>query len=163
MKSLKRYQGLKLQSNRQINQLDIAMTDSQNYECPNCQSENIQKLSLAVMHGTKSVSFLGIGGASGGAGGGGMFGTSQSALAELNSPPKEKSSVWWSIGIVIFGLSSLTLNPIPIFLFLGCCFGLWAAWSYNSKEYPALLKDWNEKWICQRCATVFKLGGEFRN
>lgn len=123
------------------------MTESLKYECPNCQSENIQKLSLAVMKGTKS----------------GTIGSAQTALAEFNSPPKEKSLVWWSIGCALFGIASLSLNPFPIIMLFGCCLGLFSSWHYNSKEYPVLVKDWNEKWICQRCAMVFKIGGEFKD
>lgn len=128
------------------------------YQCPTCGSDNIQKISLAVMKGTKSVSLFGLGGSGAGPGGGGAMGTSQSALAEIHSPPTEKRIFWWCLGIFLFAPGAIaTGNAFPIVIAVMCLAGLIRAWYYNNKEYPTELREWNSRWICQRCASVFKL------
>lgn len=124
------------------------MTDPLKYECPNCGCDNIQKLSLTVMKGTKS----------------GAFGGSQSALAEVNSPPTERRLLWWGLGLFLFGPGAITIgNGFFIVVAIACALGLGYALYYNNVEYHKELKAWNALWICQRCASVFKIGGEFKD
>lgn len=128
------------------------------YQCPNCKSDNIQKISLAVMKGTNSVSFFGLGGGNGGAGGGGAFGTSQTVLAEAHSPPVKRRMFWWGLGAFFFAPGAITTgNGFFIIVALMCAAGLGYAMYYNSAVYEDELREWNAKWICQRCACVFKL------
>src|SRR5574343_739293 len=118
------------------------------YVCPDCGSENVQKLSLTVMKGTKN----------------GAIGSTQTALAEIHSPPTERRWVWWALGLFLFGPGAVTTgHGFFIVVAISCALGLGYAWYYNNVQYQKELIAWNRLWICQRCATVFKLGGEFQN
>lgn len=111
------------------------------YVCPTCGSDNIQKLSLTVMKGTKS----------------GAIGSTQTALAEIHSPPTERRWVWWSIGLFFFGPGAITTgNGFFIVVAAACALGLGYALYYNHAVYYKELQAWNRLWICQRCAAVFK-------
>lgn len=112
------------------------------YQCPNCQSDNIQKLSLTVMKGTN----------------GSAFGTSQTVLAEAHSPPVKRRQFWWGVGLFLFAPGAITTgNGFFIVVALACAAGIGYAWHYNNKVYPKEVREWNSKWICQRCACVFKI------
>jgi ribosomal protein L37AE/L43A len=112
------------------------------YKCPSCGSDNIQKISLTVMKGTKSSA----------------LGSSQSFLAEAHSPPSERRTFWWCIGLFFFAPGAVTTgNGFFIVVALSCIAGLGHAIYYNNKVYPTEVREWNSRWICQRCASVFKI------
>lgn len=127
------------------------------YQCPQCQSENIQRVSLAVSQGTKATTFFGIGASAGGIGAGSGGGISQTMQAQNLTPPSAKKVIWWLLGLLLFLPAALHQMPIPMFVSLVCGGGVIRAVIYNKREFPKEFADWKQLWVCQRCANVFKL------
>lgn len=127
------------------------------YECPQCHSENVQRVSLVVSQGTKASSFFGIGGSTGGIGLGAGAGVTQTLQAQNLMPPKMRKVFWWALGTFLSAPSALSGFPVAIGIFLVCAVGLCWAIFYNKKEFPAQMASWQKLWICQRCANVFNL------
>lgn len=128
------------------------------YQCPQCQSENIQRVSLAVAQGTKASTFFGIGASAGGIGAGGGGGMSQTIQAQNLTPPRMRKVIWWLIGLLLFLPAALHQMPIAVFVALVCAGGTIRAVLYNRKDFPKEFAEWKKLWVCQRCANVFKLG-----
>jgi hypothetical protein len=80
----------------------------------------------------------------------GGFGSTQTALAEIHSPPTERRWVFFGPGAITTG------NGFFIVVASACALGLGYALYYNHAVYYKELQAWNRLWICQRCATVFK-------
>lgn len=137
--------------------------------CPNCKSENTQKLSSIVDSGTthsRSHSVGSVGGSIGGSASYGMTsGTtntrSQSALARKLAAPAKKPTI-----MLIFGFGFLMMLTWALMGKLGL-FGAAAlgflAWTlfqknfaFNKNELPALLQKWNNTFYCHRCETQFQ-------
>ena len=128
------------------------------YQCPQCLSENIQRVSLAVAQGTKASTFFGLGASPGGIGAGGGAGLSQTMQAQNLTPPKMRKVLWWFIATLLLFPSVFSGVPVPIVLFLICAGFFARAVIYNKSEFPKEFAEWKQLWVCQRCANVFKLG-----
>jgi hypothetical protein len=137
-----------------------------NLQCPKCQSENTQKLSLAVEGGTFNTSGktlgVGVGGAGVGAFGGASKGKSVSKTAEKYAEPEKLPAILGPLGIMLLaGLVSIFVGGSAITV------GLWLAgvtmvlsFIHNFFVFPKEHAAWDAKYICQRCAHVFELGGD---
>ena len=135
-----------------------------NLTCPNCRSDNTQKLSLAVEGGTFSskATTVGIGATGGGAGlmAASTSGSSTSTLAQKHAAPEKWPVISGGIGIVAVSWVASLFAGHWAFLF-GC--GLTAilaifGWKYNFKDYPRELAEWNAQYLCLRCSEVFTPG-----
>jgi len=154
-----------------------------NYECPNCKSENIQKLLVAHIAGKSKTKSSGIGFGIGHSGFGNSFGVgvgvgkaeNQTLLSQTLSPPKPVASVIKSIVILI----AVFFAAFPILLLLGeWAFkelpraAVWAIlivssglaifvaieeWDRDSKNDHKNLNGYRESYICLRCGKIFRL------
>jgi hypothetical protein len=129
--------------------------------CPNCRSDNTQKLSLAVEGGTFTSRGTTVGVGATGKGAGIMAastkGASTSQLAEKHAAPEKLHPIGAGIGIVIIAwIVSLFAGETAFTI--GCFIaGIAAVWGfkYNLKDYPRELAEWNQKFLCLRCSHVF--------
>jgi hypothetical protein len=138
--------------------------------CPNCKSDNTQKLSAIVASGTSQSQSVSVGSMGGTVGGAAAFGVTnssttthtQSALAKKLAAPTRKRTILLLVG---FGfLMLLAWGMFGKFLGLLVAAGVgFLGWTlfqkntaYNTNVYPGLLDDWNQSFYCHRCETVFK-------
>lgn len=131
------------------------------FNCPSCGSESTQKLSLAVAGGTfsnQSVSMgAGLTGTGVGVGGVTTKGTSTSKFAEKNAEPEKLPPIRTFIAVLIFsGFVALFVGGAA--LQVGFWLGLLAVafCIYNNvKLFPREHAEWDSKFLCQRCSTIF--------
>ncbi len=147
--------------------------------CPNCQSIDLKKLSLAYQEGRFHVDtrtrlrgvVVGEGGPNVVVGRAITRGIQQTELSKHLSPPAKWSCaklVLWSgvatlIALVIY-VQHVMASPVPasslpvklyvvftpvILLLLG---GI--VWRHNHSTYRRMYAQWNESFICERCGTV---------
>jgi hypothetical protein len=146
------------------------------YSCPTCGSENTQRLSTVYMAGVSNFSAVmsGFGWAGGPAGGSGsLTGVSQTQISEMAAPPPKKRYR----GALLLLLSSPFIGPAPFALLesldgvrpiyekmavvLGTGFLiaalLWlgSTYVYNKRVWPARCREWQRRFLCLRCATIF--------
>jgi hypothetical protein len=133
-------------------------------DCPQCKSDNTQKLSIIYDAGTQNIktssSTFGSGVGRGGVGIGSAHttttGTSQSVMAKKLAPPPKKSYALVSglsiLGLILFfaGQMVLGLIPIGIALLLG-----YKAYQYNKGEWPPKYDTWAKSWHCNKCGNVY--------
>jgi hypothetical protein len=139
--------------------------------CPQCKSENTQKLSAIVAGGTSHSQSVSVGSVGGTVGGSPAFGTTssstntttQSALAKKLAAPARKKTI-----LVLVGFGFLMLLAWGMF---GKILGTLAAaglgyWgfvlytknvAYNATVWHGLFEDWNQSFYCHRCENIFKL------
>ncbi len=142
-------------------------------DCPQCKSDNVQKLSIIYESGTQQINTTsrtvggGVGYAGGLGGGAGSASThttgqSQSLLAQKAAPPKKKT---FGVAVLVLftGLIFLCmamggsnnsflifLASIPLSVFLG-----YKAYRYNQDEYPPLYQNWLKMWHCHKCGSIY--------
>jgi zinc-ribbon domain len=133
------------------------------WRCPNCNSENFQKLSVIYQGGTTSNQSVGIGVFAGRVGGAVGGGTSRSTLASYAAPPSKPSGclmllvVWIVCLIVIMGFRLLLPNlpalygVIVILLLIG---GFYLA--SPSSQFDDRMDEWHRSYLCHRCGHVFQ-------
>ena len=144
-------------------------------KCPQCATDNVQRIELAYMQGSGNIQArsntvgtgIGRGGGRWGVGVGGArtstTGNSQSYLAESLSPPSQisYSSVSWLVGIggLVFLVGAGTNEAL--FLVPSLAFVAWGGYRfyrigcYNERLHPKKMAEWRKNWICQRCGDVF--------
>ena len=137
-----------------------------NLQCPKCESESTQKLSLAVEGGTFNTSGktigVGVGGSGVGAFGGASKEKSVSKTAEKYAEPEKLPTIQGPLAIMLVaGVCSLFLGSGAITV------GLWIAvaamvmcFLNNVFSFPKQHAAWDAKYICQRCAHVFTQGSD---
>lgn len=134
---------------------------SSEFKCPVCHSDNIIKASLVVAHGTKSTRTTTVGmGAAGGLGVGSAesHGVAQSAAAQSLSPPQPMQSgvALFAVVIGLLFLFNQAWVVGAVALLMGVV-SLVRAYRYNRNTLPGLVKTWDELFLCQRCANLFKI------
>jgi len=139
--------------------------------CPKCNSENTQTLSVIYEGGTnvtQSTSKTRAGG----------FldpvpsitaktkstSVTQSKLAQKSNPP-EKKKITIQVGVTIFGIllvltsfgSQFNISGFLFALILTGGFGYWSyiLIKYNKEEWPLLLEKWEKSWYCHKCGEIF--------
>jgi hypothetical protein len=135
-------------------------------QCPQCNSDNTQRLSVIYQSGTQhisttSTSFGGGGGTGFGVGSAvtNTSGTSRSYLAIKAAPPAKKTfkkaTMFASFWLLSWFLASTI--PFPLFLpLLGIAiFSAYKAIRYNKDEYPGLRQTWLKSWHCNKCGTIY--------
>ena len=151
------------------------------YECPHCQSENTNKLSISYENGLTQVrtQTAGIGGLLGlfgpaiGVGLARTRGTHQTGTSLRVAPPKKKSIIMAALAFyqAMFlgqGVAVLLTRLYPamkssafilVFFFLVA----WIAYlvhvvRFNRRVWPRAMSEWNERFICNRCGEIFRPG-----
>src|ERR1035437_3413141 len=148
--------------------------------CPDCGSDNTQRVSLAYQAGVSTGLSLSVGGIKGGGhkalGGGVKIGGTSSDLWKSLRPPKKKSLVRPIVnGVFLFSfaavyIASEMINPPEpvgisgwVFLLVLIAFGIWCIRlvimriKSNTEVFPTLLKSWNTEFICLRCSRRFRV------
>lgn len=131
--------------------------------CPQCKSDNVQKLSVIYDAGTHKINTTSstFGSGVGNRGGFGIGtattrtqGTSQTKAAEKAAPPKKKNYMWAAI-IIAVGLF-LSIESIAFILVLPIGGYLaYRAYTYNSVNYPPLFSAWEKQWMCNKCGEIY--------
>ncbi len=149
--------------------------------CPNCNSTNLKKVSLAYQQGlSHTVAHTRLHGvAFGGCGPDLLIGTAttrgvhQSVLSKQLSPPVKwpyrKLILWWavvsfSIGWIVFYInsfmkhSSAVLSP-PLILFFRLSVTMFLLfvvlfWRHNQFTHKRRYSRWERSFFCQRCGTL---------
>jgi len=139
-------------------------------QCPQCNSDNTQKLSVVYEHGTQNIQTTGRTYGSGVGLGRGGFGVglgssttstkgkSQSIAAKNAAPPDKKKIIiplaLMGAGLftafAIHGITGLLLVAVGGFIF-------WKFSQYNSNTYPPLMEQWQRSWLCNWCGSMFTL------
>lgn len=133
-------------------------------ECPQCKSDNTQRLSVIYQSGTQQIqtrsrTYGGVGGSGFGLGGAttNTSGTQQSYLAQLAAPPKKKPLavavllVLAGIGCCMYVHALLGVALIGTGAFLG-----YKAFTFNRDEYPGQYAIWQKSWHCNKCGATYE-------
>jgi len=133
-------------------------------QCPQCESEQVQRVSVAYQSGVSTVQShtVGVGLVAGGAlgvGGAKTRGTQQSALSQSLAPPS-KRRMRGGIILAVVGLFSLLAAPggekiTGLILLLGGCAWAYPSYRYNHQQYPALMNQWHAEFFCNVCGHIF--------
>lgn len=145
------------------------------FECPYCQSENIQSYNIAYASGFSDVSGVttGVGvGMSGrvGVGVGNTVGTQQTVLSMMATPPKKKSTtslfimgtlgIYFGLGLVLL-VSGLSKSNWSLLLYIGAyailIYAIHRRTVWNRTVYPQLRRDWERTYSCLRFGNKFRL------
>lgn len=151
------------------------------YACPQCGSQNTQRLSLAYSSGLSTVDLrtggIGVGIGSNTIiptfGGDWSSGSVQTQLSKSAAPPSKKKYRWalywilvgpflvylpWALLEQIYGSSRMlhllgewTIVLVPI----GVVWILWRSLAFNRHAWPRLMRSWSRQFICLRCSLIF--------
>ena len=141
------------------------------FQCSQCGSEDIQKLSMVYEAGTSVIdtrsrgSSTGIGITRGGLGIGTAVnssrtrGTQTSEIAKRAAPPPAKTALGWLVLGLVGGLLLWALaGPILALALFGLCIFLMIKGNaYNGGELVKLREAWNQSWLCHRCGTISRI------
>lgn len=142
--------------------------------CPSCNSDTTQRLSVIYEHGMSDVNTssktAGLGIGRGGLGVGlaktKTKGTSQTAMSQKASPPPKKMFLK-PLGLIFVGYIVLSFFVGNSKVFAGLVGFSWlggsAAWiafaiNYNMKKWPPLKVIWDDSFLCNRCNHMFHAG-----
>ena len=148
--------------------------------CPNCNSTDLKKVSLAYQEGLHRVDtrtrlrgvVVGSDGPDLVVGRATTKGTQQTEMSKALTPPKKWSYlkflgwsvlIFLSVGWIVFYVNTVTKNsptvssmPLTIYSVLSACVFvllLVRFWRHNS-SYQTQYAQWNRAFICERCGTV---------
>jgi hypothetical protein len=145
-------------------------------ECPTCQSENVQKMSMVYESGMSSIDANattgGINGGGGGFGIGGartkINGNQQTELSKKANPPVKKKTIrnafLYFVGIFIIPAlinNVLHINNQTIQVLVGICYLALGAYhvftniKYNMTIWPKLHETWDKEFMCLKCGVIF--------
>lgn len=145
------------------------------YECPHCQSENTNKLSISYENGLTQVRTrtAGIGGLIGlfgpaiGVGLARTRGTHQTGTSLRAAPPRKKSYIkpfilsfiigWFSSLAIPLHSASADLRgnvTVEVFLLVLAVY-LFYTFRFNMMVWPKQVAAWNELFVCNRCGEIF--------
>ena len=135
------------------------------WNCPQCESENTQKLSLAVESGTHKTSSGGVGLGLTGAGlgviGGKTRGRSVSKTAQKYAEPEKAPIIGGFFAALFFaGIAAAFFGwqAFQIGFWIAVILTAFAIF-YNLKVYPTEKAEWDSKFICLRCSAIFEVNG----
>ena len=157
---------------------DFVMAEE--FKCPYCGSENIQRFPIAYAEGTSAISMgtqtvgLGFGGGSVGVGGAysASSGDMKTLLAEELEPPHMALDndgdvfatgcfVWLFVTILSCWFLFDGFWPGAILGIIVACVIGWAMSNkkevnhYNEVEYPRRYREWQHSWVCLKCGKKF--------
>lgn len=149
--------------------------------CPQCNSTDLKKLSLAYQEGISQVNtrtrlrgvVVGSDGPDLVVGTGTIKGIQQTAVSKADAPPTKWSYgklAGWSvllflvIGWIVFYANTVTTNsetvtsvPLTVYTTLAICtfvFVFAGFWKHNRGTFPRQYAKWDRSFICQHCGTV---------
>lgn len=151
------------------------------FQCPNCRSTDLRKVSLVYQEGLQHVStrtrlrgvVVGSDGPDVVVGRATTRGMQQTEISKALTPPAKRSYVklfgwsalvFLSVGWIVFYVNTITKNsssvsslPLVVFAvfssgFLVALFSIY--WSHNRSTYPRQYVQWDRSFICQRCGAV---------
>jgi hypothetical protein len=144
--------------------------------CPQCNTEDTQRLSLAYESGISDVnttsSGTGIGFGSGGIGIGigssQTHGIAQTVLSQRAAPPFKASYLLilkrWFIALILATVFMLIINAsgmlervISLAIHATAVFALFRATAFNHNQWPVLFQKWQQSYICLRCGNIFEI------
>jgi hypothetical protein len=139
--------------------------------CPQCKSENTQKLSAIVTSGTSHSQSVSVGSVGGTVGGSPAFGTTssstntttQSALAKKLAAPARKKTILVLVGFGFLMLLAWGMFGKILGTLAAAGLGYWGFVLYtknvasNATVWPGLFEEWNQSFYCHRCENIFKL------
>lgn len=150
-----------------------------NFVCPHCGSDQIQRYSVAYANGISNVNTntVGVGITKGGLGIGGAktTGTSQTALSQSVAPPEKFNIIKWVIASVIIAPIACTLFFAIVEVVTGfSAIKIWSIlnfasivaalyyfpyrfYQYNKNVYPQEMERWQHSWLCAKCGHRFYL------
>lgn len=142
-----------------------------NCNCPQCGSDQTQPFRMVYESGTSAGVHhtLGVGLSSGGAigiGGAQTASTSMTELAAKVAPPEKigiSIIIWLLLAAVgyyaIAGPANAGAAKLTVGLFIGipCIRTVFRAVKFNTRDYPALMEQWEKSWLCRRCGNSFTL------
>ena len=149
--------------------------------CPQCNSTDVKKLSLAYQEGISRVNahtrlrgvVVGSDGPDLVVGSGTTKGFQQTAISRAVTPPAKWSYaklvgwsalVFFSVGWIIFYVNTVTTNsqtvssvPLTVYAILALC--AFAAtvtgfWRHNHSKYREEYARWSRSFVCNRCGAV---------
>ena len=144
---------------------------SSHLDCPSCQSETTQRLSVVYEQGISDIhtssNSAGVGIGRGGLGFGlaktKTRGTAQTAISQKASPPPRKRFLK-PLGLIfvayfilsLFGGRGNVLSALFGLLWLGGSIA-WIVFAiqYNAKTWPSLKAVWDDSYLCNRCNHIF--------
>ena len=158
---------------------EAARGDKMDLRCPNCESTNLKKVSLAYQEGVYHIDTrTGVRGLLFAGGGPGVLvgrtttrGSQQSALSKRLCPPSKWSYaklVLWSGVVTLVALflyaqhvmsspppvSSLPVKLYAVFAPVVFLLLIGIVWRHNHSTYQRRYALWNTSIICERCGTV---------
>jgi hypothetical protein len=155
--------------------------DHMDLRCPQCNSTDLKKLSLAYLEGISHLNartqlrgvVVGSDGPDLVVGSGTMKGIQQTAISKTASPPTKwsyKRLVGWSVlaflaaGWIVFYTNTVVTNsqtvssvPLTVYTVVAMCAFAGAFvgfWRHNHSTYPREFAHWDCSYLCGRCGTV---------
>lgn len=132
------------------------------YACTGCGSEQSRKLSVVHAGGLSEVNTrtggvgVGLGGI--GVGSARTRGTQQTALSQTAAPPEKKSVSIWLWLLLLMSIGGMQTNPaLWVVIALGIGAYIWHVMQYNRSVFPKLFREWDRKYMCDRCGLVFSV------
>jgi hypothetical protein len=158
-----------------------ARGDKMDLHCPNCNSTDLKKVSLAYQEGLQRVStrtrvrgvVVGSDGPDLVVGRATTKGTQQTEISKVLTPPKKWSYgkflgwslvLFLSVGWIVFYVNTITKNSstvssMPLTIYTVLSAGVFVLlvvlfWKHNHSTYPRQYAKWDRSFICQRCGAV---------
>ena len=158
-----------------------ARGDKMDLHCPNCNSTDLKKVSLAYQEGLQRVStrtrvrgvVVGTEGPDVVVGRATTKGTQQTEISRALTPPKKWSYLrlfGWSVlvfllvGWIVFYVNTITRNAssvssVPLTIYSLLSAGVFVVlflvyWKHNHSSYPRQYAQWDRSFICERCGAV---------
>ena len=158
-----------------------ARGDKMDLHCPNCNSTDLKKVSLAYQEGLSRLNartrirgvVVGGDGPDLVVGRATTKGTQQTEISKVLTPPKKWSYgkflgwslvLFLSVGWIVFYVNTITRNsssvssvPLTIYIVLsGAVFVafFFLHWKHNHSSYPQRYAKWDRSFICERCGAI---------
>jgi len=130
-------------------------------QCTECNSDNVQKLSLVYEQGTQNINATSSTITNHGFGQGfstgttRTSGTTQSITAQRAAPPAKKKIIIPIVAIVAgFVLAKYgELWGLLVSVVGGIYF--YTSFLYNRNVYPRLYANWQNSWLCNKCGAIY--------
>lgn len=155
--------------------------DSMDLHCPNCNSIDLKKISLAYQEGLSRLNVrtrmrgvvVGSDGPDLAVGRATTKGTQQTDISKALPPPRKWSYrklfgwsllIFLSVGWIVFYVNTITKNAspvssVPLTIYAVLCAGVFVVlflvyWEHNHSTYPREYVQWNRSFLCLRCGNV---------